>query len=288
MNRLNERALRAIVLCAAAASMAGCAGAKASFDSAAMAPAAPAAAESVPPPQPLERSVFSRDPNGELSETRLQEILSAPIELDLPARVGLLPVIAAEDWRGPSPDYAPAPPAAAELVKGLRGSEPFSLVSEMMPIPSGALGMEALREVAARYSLRYVILYRESLHERTRNNAWSAGYATLVGALFLPGDTLRVDGYTEASLFDVKTGLLLFTVRRRVSGERRTNVWHTDDKLESLRVGTAAEAAPKLAKDLRLAVHRYAGAVEVEAARRLAGADRANRAQPLPTAAAAH
>jgi len=240
-----------------------------------------AVAAAQPAPRPLERSVFARDPNGQLSETRLQEILDAPLELALPARVGVLPVVAAADWRGPSPDFAPAPAAAAELVAGLRGAEPFSLVSEMMPIPSGALGMEALREVAARYSLRYVVLYREELRDRRRSNAWATGYATLVGALFLPGDTLRVSGYTEASLFDVKTGLLLFTVRRRVIGERRTNPWHTGDKLEALRAKTTVEAAPELAKDLRQAVYRYAEAVGVENTRRVAANPASPTAPPL-------
>ena len=49
----------------------------------------------------------------------------------------------------------------------------------MMPIPSGSLGMEALREAAARYRLRYVILYREVLAKKHHLNAWAWGYATL-------------------------------------------------------------------------------------------------------------
>src|SRR5688572_11012706 len=61
-------------------------------------------------PQPLERSLFARDPGGQLTEEALQTILAAPIELDLPARVGVLPVVAAEDWRGPNPDYKRVPP----------------------------------------------------------------------------------------------------------------------------------------------------------------------------------
>jgi hypothetical protein len=52
-----------------------------------------------------------------------------------------------------------------------------------MPIPSGALGMEALREVAARYRLRYVLLYREIIRPRTRLNGWAWTYPTLLGAL---------------------------------------------------------------------------------------------------------
>ena len=60
------------------------------FATARMAEAPVAAA---PPPPPLERSLFARDPQGALTEDALQQILAAPIELDLPARVGVVPVV---------------------------------------------------------------------------------------------------------------------------------------------------------------------------------------------------
>ena len=258
----------ALVLSSALAFTVACGGAaqKARYDSSAMSASAPTSRPA--PPKKLERSVFARDPQGQLTEERIQEILSSELELDLPARVGILPVVEAVDWRGPGPLYNSAPAAMAQLVKGLRGSEPFTLVSEMLPIPSGSLGMEALREMAARYKLRYIIMYREKMWTKKRANAWTAGYFTGVGALFLPGDTLHVDGFVEATLFDVKTGILNFTVRRRVSGKQRSNVWHTEDKLALLRVNAIAQAAPELAKDIRKAVYRYTDAVRVENQRR--------------------
>lgn len=221
------------------------------------------------PPMPLEGSVFARDPGGQLSEENLQKILASPLELALPARVGVLPVINAEDWRGPSPDWKNVPVGVAPFARALRGTEPFTLVTEMLPIPSGALGMEALREAAARYALRYVILYREGIRTRTRANGLAAGYATVIGALFLPGQTLEVDGYLEATLFDVKTGLLLFTVRRSVSAKRSSNVWYPDRKMEEMHAGLAARFAPELAGDVRADVDRFAAAVKVESERRL-------------------
>src|SRR5882762_4320175 len=107
-------------------------------------PSAPPTALGAPPP--LDRSVFARDPNGQLSEDALQKILASPIELDLPSRVGVLPIITATDWRGPSPDFERVPAGLGSLVARLRKDAAFSLVTEMMPIPSGSLGMEALRE----------------------------------------------------------------------------------------------------------------------------------------------
>src|SRR5690349_2110219 len=83
--------------------LAGC-GANMKMASAPMARASTELAPAAPPP-PLDRSVFARDPNGQLSEDMLQKILGTPIELDLPSRVGVLPIITATDWRGPSPDY---------------------------------------------------------------------------------------------------------------------------------------------------------------------------------------
>ena len=224
-------------------------------------------AEAMPAPTPLDRSVFARDPAGQLTEEALQKILAAPIELDLPTRVGVVPVLTATDWRGPSPDYQ-VPAGVAPFVTRLRGSEPFTLVTEVMAIPSGALGMEALREVAARYQLRYVLLYREVIRKDRRLNKAAWGYATGVGALFLPGQRHQVYGFVEATLFDVKTGLLLFTTRRAVNGSRSSNVWYQDQKLEQLRAALLAKFAPTLADDVKADLYRFADAALVENRRR--------------------
>ena len=234
----------------------GCAGAKVA------ATTAPAPAATQAPV--LDRSVFARDPQGQLTEAAIQQILGSRLELELPARVGILPVMPAADWRGPGPSYERAPRAVAEIAKHIRSPELFTLVTEMIPIPSGALGMEALREIAARYKLRYILLYREDIRRRERLNPWAIGYATIVGALFLPGEDLVIDGYVEASIFDVKTGLLLLTKRRRVRARRQSNVWHQGDKLESLQARLAVEVGKDLAADVRRGMFEYAAAVRVE------------------------
>lgn len=255
-----SRHLRLIapVLALLAALAAGCGGA-------AKVASAPAAASAAPQQAPiLKRSLFARDPKGQLNEESIQKILGSRLELELPARVGILPVVPAEDWRGPGPSYERAPRAVAVLAEKVRSPELFTLVTEMMPIPSGALGMEALREIAARYKLRYIILYREDVRRRERLNPWAIGYATLVGALFLPGEDLEIDGYVEASVFDVKTGLLLMTVRRRVAASRKSNVWYQGDKLESLQAKLAVRAGKDLAGDLRRGMFEYQAAVKVE------------------------
>lgn len=245
----------------------GCGAARARMASAPMAASAPSAAVAQPPP-PLERSVFARDPHGQLSEDALQKILGTPIELDLPSRVGVLPIITATDWRGPSPDYDRVPAGTGPLVGRLREDAAFSLVTEMMPIPSGALGMEALREAAARYRLRYVILYREVLAKKQYANAWAWGYATIIGALFLPGKQHEVYGYIEATMFDVKTGLLMFTTRRAIVASSRSNEWRKSDKLAMLASGATSKFAPLLGTDFLLDVRRFASAALAENERR--------------------
>ncbi len=205
-------------------------------------------------PIPLQESHFARTAQGTLSEANLQKILNQPLELELPGRVGVLPIVEAEDWRGPSPSYDRVTPGLSRFADKLPADDGFAHVTEMMPIPSGALGMEALREIAARYKLRYLMLYREHVNETQRANGVAAGYLSVVGAFVLPGATLEVDGYAEASLFDVKTGLLLFTVRERLGDERRSNVWQRERKLGDMREALATQAADELAKRTRIAL----------------------------------
>jgi hypothetical protein len=277
---VHHRAL--LVVCLAFA--AGCAASHKTMASARMEPAPAAAQPNQPPPPPLERSVFARDPHGALTEDGLQKILAAPIELELPSRVGVMPIVTATDWRGPGPDDG-VPAGLAPFVSELRRDPAFSLVTQTMVIPSGSLGMEALRENAARYRLRYVLLYREVLGRRESLGSWAWGYATVVGALFLPGQKQEVYGYIEASMFDVKTGLLMFTTRRSIVASQRTNVWHQDTKLDKLASAATGKFAPDLATDVLADLRRFAGAAQAENEHRLGHAADPMVTVPTPTGA---
>ena len=249
------RAFLALSLCLVTA----CGAARPHMASAPM--AAGAAAQSAPPP--LDRSLFARDPNGQLSEEALQRIIASPIELDLPARVGVMAVSSAADWRGPGPD-AGVPAGLSPLVDRLRRDAAFSLVTQTMVIPSGSLGMEALRENAARYRLRYLILYREVIAKHHQLGPWAWGYVTGVGALFLPGQEHEVYGYIEASMFDVKTGLLMFTTRRSIQASETSNSWHTEEKLDRLAANALAKFSPDLATDVLADLRKFASAAIAE------------------------
>ena len=235
--------------------LAGCAAMQPRFSTRHVAQAATVRAA----PEVLRESLFARHPAGKLSEAALQRILGAPMQFVLPARVGVLPVVRAFDWRGPGPNYGRPPAAARALAHALRQTQTFSFVTEMMPIPSGALGMEALREVAARYQLRYLLLYTETVDTEARLTPYAAAYATLIGALFIRGHRLHARGYLEATLFDAKTGVLLFTTRRGVEADRAASPFGHARKLRTLARGTAMAGAPELAKDvLTLATRLHA------------------------------
>jgi hypothetical protein len=168
------------------------------------------------------------------------------------------------------------------LVDRLRRDSSFSLVTQTMVIPSGALGMEALREIAARYRLRYVILYREVLAKQRSLNPWAWGYATLVGALFLPGQRQEVYGYIEASMFDVKTGLLMFTTRRAITAQQSTNQWNKKDKLDKLAALATSKFAPELAADVLTDLRRFAAAAQAENMHRRGGTPDTMVRMPAP------
>src|SRR5689334_7251370 len=63
-------------------------------------PMASVAAAPAPAPQVLDRSLFSKDTSGALSEGDLQHVLATPIDLQLPARVGVVPLAEPFDPRG--------------------------------------------------------------------------------------------------------------------------------------------------------------------------------------------
>jgi hypothetical protein len=69
----------------------------------------------------------------------------------------------------------------------------------------------------------------------------------VLGALFLPGHTLESAGVLEATLFDVKTGTLLFTVNERVQAQEKVNIWHNGLKTQWMKKKMLETATQRLA-----------------------------------------
>jgi hypothetical protein len=164
-----------------------------------------------PAPEVLQRSHYARDPSGSLSEAELQEILSKPIDLQFPARVGVVPLAEPFD-PALSVSVATRGTAARHLSRALSSADQFSHVSDIstdLPKPGG---IEGLRVLAARYRLRYLLLYSERFEDDTHVNGWAWLYPTVIGMFVAPGVTVQSQGLAQVDLLDVRTGTILFTV----------------------------------------------------------------------------
>ena len=71
-------------------------------------------------PAPITHSMFSKDTSGSLSEGDLQKILEAPLDLELPARVGVVPLAQPFDPGG-SVTIATRATASRDLARSLIG-----------------------------------------------------------------------------------------------------------------------------------------------------------------------
>jgi hypothetical protein len=151
----------------------------------------------------------------------------------------------------------------ASLAQVLDQSGEFELACEISTDFPADGGISGLRELAGRYRTDYLLIYRHRFADQSWTNGWAWGFATGVGALFLPGVTMETAGVLEATLFDVKSGTILFTVFERTRGSQDVNNWHHDLKWQRLKARLLEQAAAKL------------GAQVIEKTRRLVAARQA-------------
>jgi hypothetical protein len=199
---------------------------------------------------------FKRDASGSISEEDLHKLLATIPFLEEKTRLGVLPVAS-----GYMPDgELPLPAIPGELVKALEDSGLFDLATEVSTDFPADRGVSGLRELAARYRVQYLLLYRERFVDRSWTNAWGWTYATVLGALVAPSQTLETAGVVEATLFDVQTGTLLFTVYERVHDQRSENLWHNEHKLRTIKSELLTGAARRLADEVVTKSRRLAAA----------------------------
>ncbi|MBI3183322.1 MAG: hypothetical protein HYZ28_14390 [Myxococcales bacterium] len=208
------------------------------------------------PPAILTENHFSRDVPAALSEAELKTILAAPVFLEEQARVGVVPVASRYE---PDPDL-PTVAAPAALADALEQSGMFELSSEVSTDWPTDRGIRGLRELAARYRTEYLVFYRHRFVDQSYLNPWAWGYLTGVGAIFLPGQTMEAAGVLEATLFDVKTGTILFTVFERVRKESQETPWDADRKRMALKRKLLEDAASRLADQVVAKCRRLAAA----------------------------
>lgn len=203
--------------------------------------AAPTAA-----PAPLVENHFSRDRVGDLSEDRIREILRAPVFLEADARIGVVPVVDRYE-----PDEAiPLTTVTGRVAQALADAGFFEVVSEISTDWPSTSSIAGLRELATRYRAEYLLLYRHRFVERQYTNAWGWAWLTLVGGLVVPAETFETAGVLEATLFDVKSGTLLFTVFERIDGEEDATIWHTDRTARKLQERLLDKATDRLGRQV--------------------------------------
>ena len=204
-------------------------------------------------PAPLTVDVFKRD-QAAISEGDLRTVLDAPVFLEAGSRVGVVGVGGGYEAQSEAP-LADAPGA---LTEALEQSGLFESATEISTDWPSDRGLSGLRELAARYRTDYLVLFRQRFHEDDSANGWSALNLTVVGAFVAPNHTVRVDGIVEATLFDVKTGTLLFTVFERVSGAEKTNTFSSEDRMRALEQELTGKASKHLADEVVSKTRRLA------------------------------
>ena len=231
------------------------------------------------PPPVLTQNHFIQDRTGSLSEAALRQILEAPVFLESRARVGVVPVRTAY-----APEHElPLAGVPAVLTDALDRSGHFELVCEVSTDFPADRGISGLRELAARYRADYLLLYRHRFVEDRWANAGAVTWATGIGALVVKGRTLAAAGVLEATLFDVKTGTLLFTVHERIEGEERVVAGGTQRKAAGLRRRLLEGASERLADGVMARVQRLVAArPEAQGEALVSSASISAPALPLP------
>lgn len=215
---------------------------------------------------PLEENHFTRDRTA-LGEAELRGLLRAPVYLEANARIGVVPVAA----RYELDEGVPVETVPASLVSSLEGSGLVELATEVStewPVERGTAG---LRELAARYRTDYLMLYRHRFVEATRPNPAAIAWVTIVAGLFVPGTTIESTGVLEATLFDVKTGTILFTIQERVRGESASVPLAVEVVTQSLRRRLLGEGVRRLSDEVLARLRRLEAARPDDAQRAALG-----------------
>jgi len=197
-------------------------------------------------PAPLKQSLFAKDVPPNLTEEGIGRILDAPVELQLPARVGVAML-----GRAFSPESAALGTGLAagrELPKALETTGLVALAFEVSPDLPTAPGIGGLRELAARYRAPYLLVYTERFEDHSHANGWSALWLTVVGGLVAPSRTLEGEGVLQVSLLEVRTGTLLFTQQEHIRFEEKHSPVGAERAWERLARKAADDAAAGLSK----------------------------------------
>lgn len=195
---------------------------------------------------PLTRSLFKKpDDRDNLDEDVIQRVINAPLQPEFPARAGVL-VLDAPFTRKAYAALTPGDRAPQILARRLERDRHFVMVSDVSPHLVKGQDIEAIRELATRYRLRYLVIFNRRFDDQRRVNRWGWSWISLVAIPFAPAYTYRTTGLLEATLMDVRTGTFLFTTQVHIEATQRATPWSGDDRLAAMELEAAREAALKL------------------------------------------
>lgn len=208
----------------------------------------------------LENNHFQTDRTHNLSETNLRHILESPVNLQTRTRVGVVPVTTAYE----TDEELPLNPTPKILSEAMEKTGVFDVTTEVSTDWPTDGSVSGLRELAARYRSPYLLLYRHRFVDRSRLNGWAWTYPTVVGIFAAPATTVEVAGVLEATLFDVRTGTILFTVFERIESEETMNIWNNGHKRRAVKTQLLEDASTQLARSMNAKIRRLAGQPEPE------------------------
>ena len=199
-------------------------------------------------PRRLTHSVFAKPKDREnLKEEDIARVLDAPVEVELPARAGLV-VLDAPFSRAAYASLEPGDRAPQMLARSIERSRHFKLVSDISPHLAHGQHVEGLRELAARYRLKYLVVLTRRFADRSHVNGFGWTWLSVVGIPFAPAYTVRTEGLFEASLMDVRTGTFLFTTQVHAQAWKRDTPFAAERVLTRLQRTASLEAVKVLAR----------------------------------------
>ena len=220
---------------------------------------APAAAT----PAPLERSLFSRDVTGSVSEDDLQRVLASRVDVTFPFRLGVVSLGDAFRAESEAPVGEQAI-VASEVARAIKGSTRFTHVTDVSTELPNPAGIEGLRTIAARYRTRYLLVCSVRSEDRSHLNNWAWLYPTVVGVFLVPGLTVSSQGLMQASLLDVQSGTVLFTVNEPYSSSSVSWLIGSDRQHGEVDAEAMQEASKRLARSILSQTEQLAAWVEEE------------------------
>lgn len=194
--------------------------------------------------KPLEMNPFSTDHARTVSNEDLLASLATPSVIEPGSRVGVVPVQNAYAADGGMPLLE----ITGTLKSALSDTRKFDSVTEVSTDFARAPNIGGLRDLAARYRTHYLLLYRHRFVDRAFLNPHAWWYSTGVGVFVAPAHTLEVAGVLEATLYDVRTGTILFTAYERTYRKEDHDAFDHDRKRRLIKEELLEEASEKLAQ----------------------------------------